>query len=79
MKRMSWRLWVESMGAAATGLATIATIIAPDWIEEVFKVEPDSGSGALELAIVVALAAVTLALSLTAGWEWRHLRRGRAT
>jgi hypothetical protein len=67
---MRYRL--EVIGAAVTGLAAAITAIVPDWIEEVFGVDPDSGSGALEWLIVVALALATVAFSALA---WRT--RGR--
>jgi hypothetical protein len=69
---MRYRL--EVIGAAVTGLAAAITAIVPDWIEEVFHVDPDSGSGALEWLIVAALALATVALSALA---WRA--RGRLT
>jgi len=68
--RMRYRL--EVIGAAVTGLAAAITAIVPDWIEEVFHVDPDSGNGSLEWLIVAALALATVALSALA---WRE-RRG---
>lgn len=44
----------------------------PDWIEEVFRVDPDSGNGSLEWLIVAALTLATATLSALA---WRE-RRG---
>ena len=68
--RMRYRL--EVIGAAVTGLAAAITAIVPDWIEEVFHVDPDSGNGSLEWLIVAALALATVTLSALA---WRE-RRG---
>jgi len=70
--RMRYRL--EVIGAAVTGLAAAITAIVPDWIEEVFHVDPDSGNGSLEWLIVAALALATVTLSALA---WRE-RRGLA-
>jgi hypothetical protein len=60
--------------AAASLLAALAvlTIAVPDWIEAVFHVEPDGGSGLVEVAIVLAFA-----LGAAALWLHRrvHLRR----
>jgi hypothetical protein len=67
---MRYRL--EVIGAAVTGLAAAITAIVPDWIEEVFHVDPDSGSGSLEWLIVAALALATATLSALA---WRERRR----
>jgi hypothetical protein len=69
-QRMRYRL--EVIGAAVTGLAAAITAIVPDWIEEVFRVDPDSGNGSLEWLIVAALALATVTLSALA---WRE-RRG---
>jgi hypothetical protein len=66
------RYRLEVIGAAVTGLAAAITAIVPDWIEEVFHVDPDSGSGSLEWLIVAALALATVTLSALA---WRE-RRG---
>jgi hypothetical protein len=68
--RMRYRL--EVIGAAVTGLAAAITAIVPDWIEEVFHVDPDSGNGSLEWLIVAALALATVTLSALA---WRERRR----
>ena len=56
------------------GLA-ILTLMTREWIELFFGVDPDAGSGALEWAIVIALAVATVAFSLMARAE---LKRGRA-
>lgn len=66
------RYRLEAIGAAVTGLAAAITAIVPDWIEEVFHVDPDSGNGSLEWLIVAALALATVTLSALA---WRE-RRG---
>jgi hypothetical protein len=66
------RYRLEVIGAAVTGLAAAITAIVPDWIEEVFHVDPDSGNGSLEWLIVAALALATIALGALA---WRERRR----
>ena len=41
----------------------------PDWIEEVFPIDPDGGNGAVEWLVVAALALATIALGALA---WRE-------
>jgi hypothetical protein len=66
------RFWVETGLGALTAILTVVTLISHEWIEIVFGVDPDRGSGLLEWGIVVALAAATLLFSLLARAEWRQ-------
>ena len=56
--------------AAALG---VGTLIWHDWIEVVFGVEPDEGSGSFEWLIVGLLVGVSVGLVLLARWESRAL------
>jgi hypothetical protein len=70
MKReLSFRFWIES-GLAFVLL--IATVLWRDWIEIVFGVDPDAGSGALEWTIVVGTAVLTVLFFTLARNEWRR-------
>ena len=75
MKRpVRLRLWLEIGMATITGLLSVITLVARDWIERVFAVEPDAGNGSLEWLIVGALLVATIALILLARSEWRRIR-----
>jgi hypothetical protein len=54
------RFLTETALAAASAVFTLLTLLWKDWIELVFRVDPDGGSGALEWA--TAAAALALAL-----------------
>ena len=62
---------VMAMAAAALAMLTLGT---REWIEILFKVDPDGGSGALEWLIVAALGIAACALGLWARADWKHLR-----
>jgi hypothetical protein len=59
---------------AGTALLLL-TLVEPQWIERTFGVEPDAGSGALELAISVGLLLVAAVSWLLAAKEWRAARQ----
>lgn len=71
-KTLRSRFWGEVALATVTAILTVVTLISREWIELVFRVDPDQGSGLLEWAIVFALAAATLIFSLLAHAAWRQ-------
>ena len=66
------RFYVEVVLAGLTGALTLLTLITREWIEAIFRVDPDGGNGSLEWAIVAVLAISCVALSVTA---WRESLR----
>jgi protein-S-isoprenylcysteine O-methyltransferase Ste14 len=67
-----WRFYVQAVPAGITAVLAVVTLISKEWIEIMFGVDPDGGSGALEWAIVGCLALVSTALWLAA---WRERTR----
>jgi len=61
----------ELVAAVVSSMLAVVTIAWPQWIELMFHVDLDHGSGLLELLIVGVLIAVSLALSLAVRAE-RH-------
>lgn len=66
------RFWVELGLACFTAVLGIVTVISREWIELVFGVDPDGGSGLLEWGIVAGLAFATVVFAVSARLEWRH-------
>jgi hypothetical protein len=66
------RFWVELVLACLSAFMFLITLVWRDWIEIVFKIEPDQGNGSLEWAIVAALGAATIGTALLARAEWRR-------
>jgi hypothetical protein len=74
LRKAGVRFWIELSLASITAALLLLTLISRDWIEEVFGLDPDAGSGALEWGIVLALAAAMVTFSLMARVEWnRHV------
>jgi hypothetical protein len=70
-RRLSGRFWVEAgLGLASTVFALL-TLAWKDWIEIVFRVDPDHHSGSLEWIVVAVAVAVTVITFAAARLEWR--------
>jgi hypothetical protein len=69
-----WRFWVESTLSALFAATAGLTLWQPAWIEAVFGVDPDRGSGSLEFGLTLALGAAALLLAILARREWTRAR-----
>ena len=68
------RAWAETILAILALVAAVVTAFYPTWFEALFEASPDSGSGALEWAVVVVLLVASAALSLFARRDFRLSR-----
>ena len=69
---------IETVLAVVAGVLAVVTLLWPTWIESLFGVAPDAGSGEAEWWIVVVFAVVAIASALLARRELRTARRLRA-
>ena len=77
IRRVGIRFWVELGLASVSTALLLVTVLWSEWIEIVFGVNPDEGSGALEWLLVVGFFSVTIACAVGARIEWRHAERAR--
>jgi hypothetical protein len=66
------RCVAEAAISILSGVLGLATLLWRDWIELVFRVSPDHGSGALELGIVATSFLVAFASGSLAFRDRRH-------
>lgn len=68
------RFWIETSLAAAAGVLAIVTVFWHDWVEAVFGINPDKGSGSAEWLAVIVVVIISMAMAIGARLEWRHVR-----
>jgi hypothetical protein len=72
MRTTRIRFWIlAALAVLSAGLALL-TLITREWIEVLFGIDPDNGSGALEWAIVIALFVTSVVLALVARSDRRR-------
>ena len=49
------RFWLETICGSVTGIVAVITLFWHDWIEAVFRSDPDSGNGSAEWLVVLVL------------------------
>jgi len=66
------RFYFEAALAAASLLLLLVTLLWKDWIEILFRVDPDAGNGAVEYIVCLALLVTAAASGWLARTEWRR-------
>ena len=66
------RFWIEAFCGGLGAVLLALTVVSREWIEVIFGVDPDHGSGAWEVAISVGLLAASAVSSALARREWRR-------
>ena len=66
------RFWIEASVGSIFILLFVATLVWPDWVELVFSVDPDFGSGAVEWMIVALSGIAAIMCFVLARIEWRR-------
>jgi len=77
--RLRMRFWFQGVAALTAAFLAALTAVRPDWIELFFGIEPDEGSGSLELLILGIAIGIAIATSMGALSEWRRFRRAAAS
>jgi ABC-type transport system involved in cytochrome c biogenesis permease component len=72
MRGVRWRFYVEAGAGVMTTALFLATLLHPDWIETLFRIDPDNGAGSLERFVVGSLLVMTIVLLSLARREWRE-------
>ncbi len=70
--RLRPRFWVETVMSMSSFVFAMLTLLWKDWIELVFRVDPDQHSGSLEMTIVLSAIAITVIAATLARAEWRR-------
>jgi len=68
---MTRSLLLKSGLACTSAFLALLTVVVRDWIEVVFRVDPDAGSGAVEWLVVCTFAAAALVFGSLARAELR--------
>jgi hypothetical protein len=71
-QKLRRRFWIELSLVVANIVLLAVTIVWTEWIELLFQVDPDAGSGALEWTIAGVFLGLTIMFAVLARIEWRR-------
>jgi hypothetical protein len=70
-----FRFWLEMALALSSAVLTLVTLVWNEWIEIVFGLDPDHGTGATEWLICSLLLVAAMTLFVLARCEWRRMQQ----
>jgi hypothetical protein len=73
MKRTT-RFWIETVLAAICVVSLVLTFLWKEWIEIIFHVDPDNGSGAAEWWLAIGSGVLAVVFAVAARVEWRRIQ-----
>jgi hypothetical protein len=65
-EQLQAHFWVEGVLALVSASLALATLVWRDWLEIVFRIDPDRHSGTAEWAVAVVCATIALACAALA-------------
>jgi hypothetical protein len=65
---------IETALSALFGVMAVVTAFWPDWIETVFRVDPDGGNGSAEWLFVAVLGVAAIVAFIAARRDYRAAR-----
>jgi hypothetical protein len=68
--------WIPFVITVLAVVATLWSIIDPQWIERLFGASPDAGSGQSEWQIAALFAAAAVGSFAVTRWRWRAITPG---
>jgi hypothetical protein len=68
---MKARAWLATGMSLISAVLVVVTLVVPDWIEEVFGLDPDAGNGSAEILITLGLVALTVVSGFGTIVAWR--------
>lgn len=68
---MGRSLAVKTALAATSAFLALLTLVEKDWIEAVFRVDPDRGNGSLEWLVVAVCCVATIVFGMLARADLR--------
>jgi hypothetical protein len=72
MQQLRPLFWIEALLALGNAILLVMTLVWKDWIEIVFRVDPDAGSGVVEWAILGVTLLLSVVFLALARAEWRR-------